>query len=233
MPSLPALDKWRTGLAAPKTKRDDDNRRLALDASWDRHRQDVAGNIEFAGLSLLVERGIDSVTVEDIARAAGISRRTFYRYFASPDEIISAVLCRTMDQWAEVVRSRPLDEPLLTSFRFGDALIGDSLRSSELLGLTLTLVSRSPEVWRRVTGLIQAHVAAGYRDIIAGRLAFRGRDTAPAGAIAAACAAIIIHLIEDGTRNGRMLGPNETERAMLAFADLIDGPGSGPIPSLG
>jgi AcrR family transcriptional regulator len=219
-------------LAALRTKPDDDNRRTALDASWDRHRLDVAGNIERAGLRLLVERGIDAVTIEDIAGAAGISRRSFYRYFASPEEIIWTVLCRAMDEWAEVVRNRPPHEPLLESFRMGDARLANSLRTSELFRLALTVVSRSPDVWRRVTGPIQAHVAAAYRDIIAERLAFRGRDTAPAGAIAAAFAAIIIHLIENGTRSGRTLLPGETERAMLAFADLVDQPGD-PISDLG
>lgn len=42
-------------------------------------------------LSLFVERGIDVVTVDDIARAAGISKAAFYRYFSAKDEVVRTV----------------------------------------------------------------------------------------------------------------------------------------------
>lgn len=38
-------------------------------------------------LALFLEQGFDATTIDDIARAAGIGRRTFFRYFASKNEL--------------------------------------------------------------------------------------------------------------------------------------------------
>ena len=40
------------------------------------------------GLDLCRRRGFDATTVSDIAEAAGISRRTFFRYFDSKDDVV-------------------------------------------------------------------------------------------------------------------------------------------------
>ena len=49
--------------------------------AWEQRRVQVALRIELAGLQLIEERGLDDVTVEQIATEAGISVRTFFRYF--------------------------------------------------------------------------------------------------------------------------------------------------------
>lgn len=47
-------------------------------------------------LRLFVERGYIAVRVEDIARAAGISRATFYKHFAERDEILAELFARLL-----------------------------------------------------------------------------------------------------------------------------------------
>ncbi|KJE24254.1 transcriptional regulator, TetR family [Frankia torreyi] len=46
-----------------------------------------AAELEHLALQIFAERGFEETTVDDIARAAGIGRRTFFRYFASKNDV--------------------------------------------------------------------------------------------------------------------------------------------------
>ena len=69
--------------------------------------------IEQAALEIFAERGFEEPTVEEIAAAAGISRRTFFRYFPTKADIpwgnFDAFL-RSMDAW---FAAAPDDKPML------------------------------------------------------------------------------------------------------------------------
>jgi AcrR family transcriptional regulator len=51
-------------------------------------RRETHGRIADAAMKLFLERGYDETTLDEIADAAGISRRTFFYYFASKDDIL-------------------------------------------------------------------------------------------------------------------------------------------------
>lgn len=46
------------------------------------------GELERIGLELFATRGFEETTVDDIAAAAGISRRTFFRYYGSKNDLV-------------------------------------------------------------------------------------------------------------------------------------------------
>ena len=52
-----------------------------------RRRSTTPHQITDVALRLFAERGFDAVSVDDVARAAGISRRTLFRYYASKNAI--------------------------------------------------------------------------------------------------------------------------------------------------
>jgi len=62
----------------------------------ERKRRAVRGELSEVALRLLRDRAFDSLTIDEIAAAAGVSRRTFFRYFTSKEDVVFAFL----DQWA-------------------------------------------------------------------------------------------------------------------------------------
>jgi len=54
----------------------------------DRHRELVTTRIAEVALDLFAVHGYESTSVDEIAAAAGCSPRTFYRYFATKDDVV-------------------------------------------------------------------------------------------------------------------------------------------------
>lgn len=79
----------------------------------ERTRQELAA----AALRLFVARGFEAVKVEDIAAAAGVSPRTFFRYFASKEQALWPDQDRRLAEQAAVVAAGPPGESVLECLR--------------------------------------------------------------------------------------------------------------------
>lgn len=79
-----------------------------------RKQQVVRDALSESAKKLFLEHGFESVTVEQIAQGAGVSRRTFFRYYESKEEVIVEHLDRDDELFLIELASRPPDElPLL------------------------------------------------------------------------------------------------------------------------
>lgn len=73
--------------------------------------------LEDAALELFTSKGFDHTTVDEIADACNVSRRTFFRYFASKEDIFSGGKDTHDSEMFDLIASRPADEPALESLR--------------------------------------------------------------------------------------------------------------------
>ncbi|MEU6089088.1 TetR family transcriptional regulator [Streptomyces sp. NPDC047085] len=60
-----------------------------------------------AAAALFVRQGLKATRAEDIAQAAGIAPRTFYRYFASKEEAVAPLYAAGAQRWTQAVRAAP------------------------------------------------------------------------------------------------------------------------------
>ncbi|MFE0136948.1 TetR family transcriptional regulator [Streptomyces sp. NPDC059037] len=75
-----------------------------------RARRTMRAELAALALELFTERGFDETTVEDIARAAGLSKRSFFRYFPSKEDVVFGAVESMAEEIADEVRGRPADE---------------------------------------------------------------------------------------------------------------------------
>ena len=139
-----------------------------------RRRSTTRDHITDVALELFATRGFDDVSVDDVAHAAGISRRTLFRYFSSKNAIPWADFDASLTDLRDLLNAVPHDVPL------------DAALRSALLEFNSFDESETPRHRRRMqvilqTDALQAYsmtMYAGWRGVIAAFVA-RRLDTKP------------------------------------------------------
>lgn len=135
-------------------------------------------------------RGVDAVSLDDIAAAVGVRKQTVLYWFATKDELVDAVFAQGVEQIGLVidaaVRAAP-DDALARLDSVVNAVFRAAVRTPALLGLVREL-SRLPEerasrLRRHVEPLVERGVAYLGAEMTAGRL--RAGDPRLVAALAA------------------------------------------------
>ncbi|MGC5014126.1 TetR family transcriptional regulator [Streptosporangium sp. DT93] len=83
----------------------------------DRKKLETRAALEQAALTLVAERGLAGVTVEDIAQAVDLSSRTFFNYFPSKEDALVGASPASADELRERLESVPARVPVLEALR--------------------------------------------------------------------------------------------------------------------
>ncbi|GAA2191171.1 TetR/AcrR family transcriptional regulator [Streptomyces bangladeshensis] len=152
----------------------------------ERRKAETRMEIARAAAALFVQQGLRATRAEDIAQAAGIAPRTFYRYFATKEEAVAPLYAAGAQRWTEAVRTAPADLPLPQALEHAvrhtlTPGIGVSTASWEWLRTLIRLADTSPalrKVWAEVCQASEAALA----EILAERETGAGADRqTPAG----------------------------------------------------
>ncbi|OMC46771.1 TetR/AcrR family transcriptional regulator [Mycobacterium sp. IS-1264] len=76
----------------------------------DRQRAQIRADIRRAAFRLFVERGYDAVTTEEIATAAGVSPRTFFRHVPTKEDLLLAPVRHGGAAIVNLLEQRPAGE---------------------------------------------------------------------------------------------------------------------------
>ena len=143
----------RTGEAVPTLQ--ERKQQVVRDAIWD------------AATDLFTEKGFNETTVDDIVQAAGVSRRSFFRYFESKNDLmayamvnygaeliaaidacpedcsLSELLRETVTQVAERAAARPRSPKILAIVsKYADARVAQASRLVEVQDLVTQSLAR-------------------------------------------------------------------------------------------
>jgi mycofactocin system transcriptional regulator len=132
-----------------------------------------------AALDLFSRQGYDETTVDEIAAAVGVSRRTFFRYYDSKRDVVwgefDAELVRLRHQLEEAPADQPMMDVLrravMATNRFGAGELAELRIRIGLISTVPTLVAHSAVRYAE-----WCQVVAGF---VAGRVGGRTDDLGP------------------------------------------------------
>ncbi|WP_040814919.1 TetR family transcriptional regulator [Nocardia concava] len=108
--------------------------RVGRPALSEARRAATRREVALAAAHLFIENGYPATTVEDIAAAAGMGLRTFYRYFSAKEDVLAPLLAIGTQAWVDELAAcppeLPLREALSRSYRIA------TTRTSAAEGLT-------------------------------------------------------------------------------------------------
>ena len=121
-------------------------------------RAGVRARVEQAALELFTRRGFDEVTSDEVADAAGISRRTFFRYFPTKADAVWGDFAAHVTRLARLLEDSPADRPVLASICAAYAEVNEyPPAEQDLLRKRLRLIFTEPA--------LQAHSQLRYAEI--------------------------------------------------------------------
>jgi AcrR family transcriptional regulator len=176
----------------------------------ERKKHRVREEIIAAALERFAKDGFDATTIDDIVRDVDVSRRTFFRYFETKEDVVTAWFEKSRAGLREALEARPLDESPFESLRWAFTYVAGAYEAGRA---EVLLVERLVATTASLRGRKQQRIAEQARvlsEVFAERLGMDPeRDLAP-----------------------RLIGKVAIAAANAAFETWVAGGGRASLPRL-
>jgi AcrR family transcriptional regulator len=106
----------------------------------ERTREAVRTEVRREALALFLQKGFEATTAEDIAAAVGISPRSFFRYFASKEDVLISDSIAFGHRVVDALAARPASEAIWASLRAALTPLVDGVMEQHPRGLNMMQV---------------------------------------------------------------------------------------------
>ena len=184
-----------------------------------RRRAKLSDEIEAAALQLFAAHGFRSVTVDEIAAAADISTRTFFRYFATKEEVVLGDLVNRIDEVVRTLGSRPAEERTIDALRHSLSGVADvhAFRDTDVDRWRAAVMLAEPGIAERGLQLLMA-THDRMTTIVAGRMGVDPATDLRPGVVTAAMVGALCAGWNAGVATGRV---DQLPRLTAEALDLL------------
>jgi AcrR family transcriptional regulator len=115
-----------------------------------RWKPDAQGRLMSAAIELFAEQGYEATTVAEIAERAGLTKRTFFRYFSDKREVLFSGSQELQQLWLEGVAAAPVDAtPLAVVVAGLDPVAERFIERHDFARIRTGIIEANPELQER------------------------------------------------------------------------------------
>ncbi|RSM60854.1 TetR family transcriptional regulator [Amycolatopsis sp. WAC 01376] len=116
----------------------------------ERTRRAVRAELAEVAIGLFARQGFEETTVEEIARAAGLTKRSFFRYFPAKEDVVLDGIDLTGEKVVADLGARPAEEDPWASLQHVLRRWQEEIHASERTLATLRLIETTPALGGRL-----------------------------------------------------------------------------------
>ncbi len=126
-----------------------------------RWKPDAQGRLMTAAIELFDEQGYEATTVAEIAERAGLTKRTFFRYFSDKREVLFSGTQELQRLWLEAVAAAPAQASPLAAVTAGlDPVAEMFVERHSFARIRAQIIDANPELRERELIKLQSLAAA-------------------------------------------------------------------------